>query len=176
MMPESEKERGEEKMSTVTVSIKYSNRAFERYFDVSAEKDFAALKDEIKATGAKFIAAGFERPASWRVSADVLKDLRSRYQVTSRDLTVSMVTWSIELGGNIVFCQKHNEDFESWRARYSDLLRAAQEAYNKSDEEFTKFLVAQGEDRHNRVLTDLLVFHKDEEWAKEIIEQLKKGD
>jgi hypothetical protein len=161
-------------MSTVTVSIKYSNRAFERYYDVNADKPFNELKDEIKATGAKFQRGGFDAPASWRVSADTLNALKSKYTVTPRDLTVSQVTWSIELGGNIVFCQRHNEDFESWRARYSDLLRAAQDAYNKSDEEFVKFLVAQGEGRHNRVLTDLLVFHKDEDWAKSVIEELRK--
>jgi hypothetical protein len=173
MWLESRKREEKKKMSTVAVSIKYSNRAFERYFDVSADKDFVELKDEIKSSGAKFIAAGFERPASWRVSADVLKELRSRYQVTSRDLTVSMVTWSVELLGNIVFCQRRGEDFEAWHARYADLLRRGQEAYDKSDEEFAKFLIDQGEGRHNRVLTDILGFHKDESWAKEIIAQLR---
>lgn len=74
-------------MATITVAVKYTNRKAlgGRVYDVAANLDFTALKDEIKATGGRFD-GGLK---VWFISNDTLKALKAKYTVTPADFEVT---------------------------------------------------------------------------------------
>lgn len=129
-------------MATVKVAVKYSNREHLRIYEVSSDADFAAVKDVVKATGAKYDGA-FERKwwVAKKADLDALKAAgltvkNADFEIdTRREAVIFVATGEsaarlevqTRFGGRV---NLRNEDWERL-AGYRDELQAA---YNKSDE------------------------------------------
>lgn len=160
-------------MATITVAIKFTNRAYERYYDVTADVEFAALKDEIKAGVAKFTGdtiTGYSNVWYLRNKA-ALDALKARHQVTPSDVRFQALgSTDIVLAAKFVLGWNRKDEFREWETASRDVLRELQTAYNQSDEAFIRAAIMRGAYVRGGIIADMLAYHSEEEWAKEIIQ------
>jgi len=148
-------------MDTVTVSVKYSNRAFSRLFVVVGDdfNDFYAIKDQIKGLGGKYA------DRKWAVSADAMKVLKSKFQVLSFDFDVSSLS------------NPRNVEFFATGEIVSNEgdVKKMQEKYNDGDEALLRYVLEKNpRDFEKQVFVKMLKFHEAQPWAQEIISSYKK--
>jgi hypothetical protein len=139
-------------MTYITIAIKFGNRTFSRYYEVTADADFNTLKDAIKATGAKF--DGAQRV--WNVNKAGLDTLKSQYELKPADfyLVNNLSDVEFKATGSALTDKSH--------------LNELRDAYNKSDEAFLK-VAAQIGLLHTQTALKMLKAHQDEQFVKDLI-------
>jgi hypothetical protein len=125
-------------MESVTVSIKYSNRALPRIYNICGE-DFETIKEAVKAAGGRYDGLNYR----WTISAAAFKDLKSTFKAEAADIIIKGNRLAFAADGTTIYAPQLRTKSDTPvhdPVRLHDILREAREtlqnAYNKSDDAF----------------------------------------
>ena len=128
-------------MATITVTIQYRNRVAPRVYEVSGE-NFDAIKDAIKATGARYDSL----KKRWQLpNKQALADLQAAYQVTARDIIIRDNAVVMAADGAILYAPEfrnemgaHVHDPARLVALLAEVQASLQVAYSVNDATFAQ--------------------------------------